>query len=119
MRLLILLLLFSSTSLAHSPNYFVPRCELVEVNHFCEPNGNPIFTQLIFWDWCSEYSRWNAQGFTMITEWEVLPQVLVITTKDKKEIHVGFKYFRETKTYYDPERFNLKLFPEKYRRKVW
>lgn len=95
----------------------LPRCDLVEINHYM-PEDQSGFTQLIAWDWDASYCRWNAQQWMIVRSWSRCGDVLT-GVGDSGEVRVSSRLFRETWTRYDPERRNVLLFEQQYRRRVW
>ena len=93
--------------------------ELVEINHLMTAEGKPVFVQVIPWDWDAEYGRWDAQGYVLVSDWERVGKVVHFRDSAEKRGSVRFSVIKETWTTYDPERLNLKLFPQCQRRKVW
>lgn len=107
------LLLLLAASLADA----LPRCDLVEINHY-QPDESSGFTQLVAWDWDSQYSRWHAQQWVMVRDWSRAGDVTTFRT-ESDQIKVRSRLFRETWTRHDPERANNILFEAKHRRRVW
>jgi hypothetical protein len=97
------------------------NCDLVEINHCHDPDTHELrYTQLIAWDWCDEYKRYDAQQWVVVSDWKRLKREVVADADNKDEIvRLRCNFFRETWTNYDPERLNAGLFPESLRRKVW
>jgi hypothetical protein len=97
------------------------RCDLVEVNHCHDPEtGQLKYTQVIAWDRSPQYRRFDAQQWAMISDWKRNEfDVVVDVASSDQIIRIRCDYFRETWTRHDPERQNLELFAEKYRRRVW
>jgi len=94
-----------------------PRCDLVEINHY-QPADGSGFVQVIAWDWDSQYRRWHAQQWAIVSDWKRVGRV-VYCVGYTGEVRVSSKLFRETWTETDPERANKVIFPENLRRQVW
>ncbi len=45
------------------------RCDLVEVNHFCQPDGSDHFTQIIAWEWMPDSVEYHVQDWRLIDRW--------------------------------------------------
>lgn len=96
-----------------------PTCDLAEINHF-HRHGCEAFTQVIVWDWSHDYGRMHCQAFKLIDEWRTKPDgTLELRTHGSKPISLRPGRVVETWTDYDPERDNQRVFPVKFRRKVW
>ncbi len=98
----------------------VQHVDLIELNHYQSDNCQMGFTQLIFWEWSADYRRYHVVGWTFPTNLKSIPQrsggVFVCTLKYSERLYrVQAPLFRETETNFDPERRNLRLFPESMR----
>jgi hypothetical protein len=86
------------------------RVSLVELNHFYNDNGELVFDQLVFYDWCPVSERFQVRAWRMVkSPWQV-PQrdwqrrgwlVLWLDGDRLRLVHADA--FRETWTQYDPE----------------
>lgn len=110
-----------TVSTAGSRQESVGYCDLVEVNHRHDPtNGSLQFTQVIAWDWSPEYGRFDAQSWALISDWKRTETGVVVDVLGTDHVlRTRCRYYRETWTNHDPERENTKVFPDKFRRKVW
>ena len=83
-------------------------CDLIEVNHYYDHNGVPVFTQAIFWNWQSDH--YIVRDWRMVKSDKQLPQRdhatggYVVTWQDgevTRTIHSA--NVRETWTQWDVE----------------
>lgn len=101
----------------------VGQCDLVELNHYYDGQGEKIFDQLIFWDWSD---RW---GFH-VRDWRFIhPGVIVdrhrrgvaVLFRDTKHgnlYDVRATSYRETWTQHDPEVADKKNWPDSARKRM-
>lgn len=90
--------------------------DLIELNAI-QRGGEKRFEQLIFWEWSPEYSRYHVKSWVAIDQNHrlamlpekhggryrvMVPGIGLVTSAN----------YRETVTEHDPERENLKIFPE-------
>lgn len=104
------------------------RVDLIEINHFHDDQGRPVFDQIIFYDWSPSDRRYQ------IRDWRLLKnpnQIPVRRTSDGEFVTVWndfksrdalrktqAKLVRETWTQYDPELVEREFLPEGKRRKL-
>lgn len=104
------------------------RVDLIEINHFHDDQGRPVFDQIIFYDWSATDCRYQ------IRDWRLLKnpnQIPVRRTSDGEYVAVWndfksrdalrktqAKLVRETWTQYDPELVEREFLPEGKRRKL-
>jgi hypothetical protein len=85
------------------------RADVMELNHFCDHDGQQVFEQLLFWDWC------DRRGCLHIADWRLSKGVIrpnydyargewLATWTDGELLReVKASGFRETWTQHDPE----------------
>ena len=104
------------------------RVDLIEINHFHDDQGRPVFDQIIFYDWSPADQRYQ------IRDWRLLKnanQVPLRSTSDGDYVAVWndfksrdalrktqAKLVRESWTQYDPELVEREFLPEGKRRKL-
>ena len=104
------------------------RVDLIEINHFHDDQGRPVFDQVIFYDWSEADNRYQ------IRDWRLLKnsnQVPLRSTQDGNYSAVWndfkardvirkteSKLIRETWTTFDPELVEREFLPEGKRRKL-
>lgn len=108
------------------PQEFVAqdRVDLIEVNHYYDERGNPVFDQLIFYDWSSEESRYHVRAWRMLKrksqwplrDWERNTFTAVWLDDGKMMRKVRAASIRETWTQYDPELLERAELPLSQRR---
>ncbi len=93
------------------------RFDLIEVNHFYDESGKPVFDQAIFWEWIGD--RYVVQAWRMIKR---KSQVAVredggwsMTWGENGIRKVKARDFRETWTQYDPELADRDVWPKEMR----
>lgn len=42
------------------------RFDMIEVNRFYNEYGSPVFSQMIFWDWCEDDNTFHVQGWILM-----------------------------------------------------
>jgi hypothetical protein len=102
--------------------------DLIEINHFHDDQGRPLFDQLLFYDWSDE------QGRFQVRDWRLMKsnhQVPLPSARDGEHVAVWSdcksrdmiratraRIVRETWTQYDPELAEREYLPEHKRRKL-
>jgi hypothetical protein len=102
--------------------------DLIEINHVYNDLGQPVFDQLIFWEWCSAAARWQVRAWRMAKgagidravplperDWQRGGYVLLWRDGDRLRI-VRAAAVRETWTQYDPEMVEREVWPVDRRR---
>lgn len=102
--------------------------DLVEVNYYFDPSGQPNFQQLIFYDWCPLTRRYQVRDFHVLKGVHELPYLqrqtrqYVMFWLDDKENVLRRTYagaMRLSWTQYDPERLeNDRRLPKERRIKL-
>ena len=104
------------------------KVDLVELNHFHDDQGRPVFDQIIFYDWSP------AEGRYQVRDWRLLKspdQIPLHSARDREFTAVWndfkaqdtlrstrAKMVRETWTQYDPELVEREFLAENKRRKL-
>lgn len=96
--------------------------DMMELNHFIDPNGREVYKQIIFYDWSPAAQRFHVRSWRLIKDTESLP------TQHWKPNHYRHSWvegsvprmvmaaeLRETWTQEDPERINRRYLPEQDR----
>lgn len=96
--------------------------DLVEVNHYHDPRGQPVFDQLIFYDWSSQHRRFQVRAWRLIKSDSQLPKRdhrgghWVVRWHDDGNLReVTAVSHRETWTRYDPELIEREFLPQEQR----
>ena len=109
-------------------NKSTEKVDLMELNHCFDECGRHCYDQVIFYDWSPDYRRYHVVAWYLV-------DVQICSTKipskknsgyevswrcknSKQEYQIFAPLYRETWTKTDPERYNMKFFDEKYRRKI-
>ena len=96
----------------------VVHVDLIELNHLYR-DGQHTFDQFILYDWSPDYRRYHAICWAFPSELNrQLPKLGESHRVRLDGIEVRAKLYRETWTTHDPERQNLTVCPEQYRRKL-
>ena len=48
--------------------------DLIEINHFYDGKGNPVFDQIIFYDWSPTQCRFNVRAWRLLKKPGQVPQ---------------------------------------------
>ena len=99
--------------------------DLVEVNHFYDDHAQPVFDQVIFYEWSREQSRFQIRAWRLVKNPAQLPTrnwrsggYQMIWHDGQFMRHVTAKAMRETWTQYDPEMREREYLPKERRRKL-
>lgn len=89
--------------------------DLIELNHFYSDDGELKYTQIIAYEWSPDYRRHHVQSWYLADKMCHTPHV-----RGGMWHAPGMRSeaFRETWTFYDPERKNKELFDERNRLRV-
>ena len=99
--------------------------DLVEVNHFYDEEANPVFDQVIFYDWSDEQNRFQVRAWRLVKDSAQLPtrdwstggyQMIWNDGQILRSVHA--KAMRETWTQHDPEMRERSYFPKEQRREL-
>jgi hypothetical protein len=111
-----------------SPKISEERVDLIEVNHFHDDQGRPVFDQILFYDWSPSDQRYQIRDWRLLKNTNQIP---LRSTKDGDYVAVWSdfksrdilrktqaKLLRESWTQYDPELVERDFLPEGKRRKL-
>ena len=108
-----LVLLLSSCGSSPIEDLVVDQVDLVEINHYHDELGRPVFDQIIFYDWSPRESRYQVRAFRMLKSSQQIPRRNWVdggydtiwhdgqTNDLLRRVHA--RQMRETWTQYDPE----------------
>lgn len=104
------------------------QVDLVEINHFHDDQGRPVFDQIIFYDWSPAHGRYQVRDWRLLKSSNQVP---LSNTRDREFIAVWSDYktrdvlrstkariMHETWTQYDPELVERDFLPENKRRRL-
>lgn len=99
------------------------RVELVELNTYYDDHGKLLFSQLIFYNWDKENSRYEIIDWRFYRAEATLFSFrgtgsLVILYDDDRLRKIQCKFFRDTHTQYDPETLDREILPKEKRKKL-
>jgi hypothetical protein len=102
--------------------------DLIEINHFHDDEGRPLFDQVLFYDWSNEHGRYQVRDWRLLKS---IHQVPLPSAREREFIAVWndsklrdtlratkAKIVRESWTQYDPELVEREFLPEHKRRKL-
>lgn len=105
-----------------------PICDsvcMIELNHVYSDHGDEPyqFTQYIFWEWSFSRGRYDVVEYRCVRDaisYPVATQtgyvLLFWDTRGDRLRRITSRYYRETKTTFDPERIELQYLPMNERR---
>ena len=104
------------------------KVDLVELNHFHDDQGRPVFDQIIFYDWSAAEGRYQVRDWRLLKS---IDQIPLHNSRDREFVAVWndfkaqdtlrstkAKMVRETWTQYDPELVEREYLAENKRRKL-
>lgn len=98
-------------------------CDLVEVNHFYDDCGKPVFDQVIFYDWSGDHSRYMVRDWRLLKHPSQIPARnwegggYLATWQDGEQLRrIEAASYRETWTQHDPELEARAVLPKDERR---
>ena len=107
---MITLALLVVSFLPTNPAVAEDRCDVIEVNHYYDNQGDLVFTQLIFWRFDESESEYRVIAWRMLKSKQQNPlrdvtRGCVTTIFDDEGVlrRVRAESVRETRTQYDPE----------------
>lgn len=101
------------------------RCDVIELNHFHDLCGKPVYSQLIFWDFNRSKCEDEVRAWRLFDvkkdRLRLGVDAVNFSWMDADEDRVLFRdlksnEFRETWTQVDPERANKKILDERNRK---
>ena len=120
-----LLLLLSVPALNPVEDVAWDRVDLVEINHFYDPQGRLVFDQIIFYDWSDAQCRFNVRAWRLLKKPAQVPQRNWQTGVYQAVWHDGgvlrkveATSFRESWTQRDPELEERAFLPKNQRREL-
>jgi len=123
MMTLMLMLALTLSAVSDPPTFAIAdQIDLVEVNHYFDDGGKPVFDQLIFYDWDQSAGRYNVVAWRLLKSASQLPLKNAASGKYHACWHDG-KVLRmvhadrkqETWTQYDPETYERRFLPKRNR----
>jgi hypothetical protein len=103
----------------------VEKVDLIEVNHFYDEQGRPVFDQCVFYDWTQERERYDVLAWRLIKTGDQYPQrnwgkggYTAIWYDGEVLRHVNAAAFRETDTQHDVELVEREWMPKDMRREL-
>ncbi len=123
----------------HAPPWTEHDVDLIELNHRYDPdskhaNGEPMFSQIILWRrvsvarydergrYIGTIDRFHTCGFVLLSHWQShgCPTLLRLGSANVFRVQWGphrvqAPLFRESRTVFDPEQEDKRLYPEVYR----
>src|SRR5262245_48696402 len=111
-----------------SPEAHEETVDLVEINHFHDDQGRPVFDQILFYEWCADQHRYQVRDWRLLKSTNQIPLPSArdgdflsvwndFKSRDKLRT-TRAKVVRETWTQYDPELAEREFLPESKRRKL-
>lgn len=91
-------------------------CDMIELHHMHDANGNPIYEQIIFWDWHHDENKYHVRAWRILTTGERperLNKYWRIRWNDSGISRMFIaKHYRESWRQNDPERDDKREHPE-------
>jgi hypothetical protein len=104
------------------------QVDLIEINHFHDDQGRPVFDQILFYDWSAADQRYQLRDWRLLKSQNQLPlrntgggeYVAVWSDFKSRDVlrRTKAKLVRESWTQYDPELVEREFLPEGKRRKL-
>jgi hypothetical protein len=120
-----LLLLLAAPALNPMEDVAWDQVDLVEINHFYDPQGRLVFDQIIFYDWSATQCRFNVRAWRLLKKPAQVPLRNWRTGKYEAVWHDGgvlrkveAASFRESWTQRDPELEERAHLPKNQRREL-
>jgi hypothetical protein len=102
--------------------------DVIELNHFHDDQGRPVFDQILFYDWSASDGRYQLRDWRLLKSPNQIP---LANTRDREYVAVWndpktvggmratkAKIVRETWTHLDPELVEREFLPEHLRRRL-
>jgi hypothetical protein len=101
--------------------------DLIELNHFHDEKGLPVYDQIIFYQWSDSQGKFHVRAWCLIEPKEVVSRRPILTSHDNRhhvrwfdndqkiDRHLSSSLYKETWTQTDPERANKKILDERNR----
>lgn len=93
--------------------------DLIEINHCYDENGQLVFDQLLFYDWCPSKGRYNVRDWRLLKSAIQVPRrcpdsgLYIAVWRDgpaMRKVHA--QTIRESWTQYDPEIIEQEFLPK-------
>src|SRR4051812_580406 len=118
--------LWAACGLNPSEDVVVDEVDLIEINHFHDEQGRPVFDQIIYYDWSSADSRYQVRAWRMLKTTAQIPRrnwrdggyVAIWHDTQSGDVlrKVKAQSFRESFTQYDPELVEREFLAKEKRR---
>ena len=95
----------------------VEHTDMIEVNHLHTLDGEPTFTQVIFWKWYEDKSEYHCRAWTMNEKLSFNGKTAAFM-EGKTPRRVRATHMKESWTQYDPERTDKEYVAETDRVKL-
>ena len=130
MRVVALALLFICSAAFRSKDTASESVDAIELNHFYDQAGKPIYDQVIFYEKAPETGRFRVRGWCLVDDKQELTRrpiksettglyhVDYYDTDAKLFRHIKSRIIRESWSQTDPEREDKKHFHESLRRSL-
>lgn len=103
------------------------QVDLIEINHFHDDQGRPVFDQILFYDWSPTDRRYQVRDWRLLKNSNQIP-LRMVREGEYMAVWSDFKnndalretrakLVRESWTQYDPELIEREFLPEGKRRK--
>lgn len=90
--------------------------DVVERNQLFDLDGNHVFEQLIFREWCDETGRFEVVAWRLVKQPLTHPKGCLLLLDDGKLRRVRYRSMCESWTQYDPEIVERQWWPKEQRR---
>ncbi len=101
------------------------QVDLIEINHCYDENGQLVFDQLLFYDWCASKGHYDVRDWRLLKSPFQMPRRnqesgrFVAVWRDGSILRkVHAKTIRESWTQYDPEIMEQEFLPKDQRRSL-
>jgi hypothetical protein len=101
--------------------------DLIELNHFHDDAGRPVYDQVIFYEWSTGEGKYHVRAWCLVEPKDPISRRPSQTFSDNRyhvrwfdsdqniKRHISSGLFRESWTQSDPERANKKILDERNR----
>ncbi len=101
--------------------------DLIELNHFHDEQGRPVYDQVIFYEWSASQAKYHVRAWCLVEPKEIVSRRPIHSHHDDRyhvrwfdndqniHRHISSPLYRETWTQTDPERANKKILDERNR----
>lgn len=94
---------------AREPIALIDRADTIELNHYYNEHGLPVFSQLICWEWCNVSNDYRVRAWRMcepnqVPDFDRSRGMWCLTWHDAGTLRrVYATHYRQTWTQHDPE----------------